>query len=79
MGEANSPAMWSLPDLSEPATNSCNSGIKMAHKERLKLRTLGFTNIEATIYSLVVVIIIIIILLLYLFIMSDVLSTVGIM
>jgi len=37
-----------------------------------------FTNIEATVYSLVVVIIIII-LLLYLFIVSDVLSTVVIM
>jgi len=49
----------------------------MDHKERSKFRTLGLTNIEATVYSLVVVIIIII-LLLYLFIMSDVLSTVGI-
>jgi len=49
----------------------------MDHKERSKFGTLELTNIEATVYSLVVVIIIII-LLLYLFIMSDVLSTVGI-
>ena len=46
--------------------------------KRSELRTLGFTNIEATVYLLVVVIIIII-LLLYLFIMTDVLSTVEIM